>query len=798
VLPYRYIHMIRQVAFALRQLARTPGFTAAAVLCLALGTGANVAVFSIANAVLSRPLPLERSEEIFLASRLVDGAGTPLNFTEFSELRDAAGDLNLAIRTYVPVNLGNGREAQMAESELVSANYFSSVLRPRLVIGRSFAAEDDQPSNVVPVIISRSFWLRRFNEDPTVLGREVRINAHPATIIAVAPEGFTGVMSIVGPDLWIPLGMRQALLPASDDAALFGLVGRVRPGQTIAEVEAQLETLLPNLAAFHRAGKRTQVDARRAAGVGIPPGIRGPAISGLAFLAGLALLVLAIAVSNVIALMLIRAALREREYGIRAALGAGSRLIRDALIESLVLSVIGVIFGGVLAWWTTSLITSPRPADYLTSALNVRPDLNALWFSAFVAICTGLAAGIIPALRAGATDPLRLIRRVGAGRRDSRGFKLLSGFVITQIALSSILAFGAGLLLQGYLQRSQVELGFHTRNVLAASFNLADLNYDQTRGRLFYDRLIENIRAVPGVEEVALASETPFTSSTTVSVEAPAIVHGVKLTAVSRPYFDTLGIAIAAGRSFNQSHDVVVNETMARQFPLGSRLHVSQREETLEVVGIVKDTMVDGNTQTAAPAIYRSYRDEYRPSMIVLIRTNGSSSVADAFRRMLSALDPDVAMADFRTLDSHWERTIGSRRIIASLFSLLAALALLITAIGIYGVIGFVAKSRQHEFAVRTALGGRPGLIVWQIYRSALALTFWGLIIGVPLGFALAKVVGRSLFGVTGLELSVVVGVTLVAVATALAPPREPRELRSERTSQSSCGRISSSKCIRS
>src|SRR5262245_27990588 len=390
------MHMIRQVAFAFRQLARTPGFTAAAVLCLGLGTGANVAVFSIANAALSRPLPLERSEEIFLASRLLDGAGTPLNFTEFSELREAAKDLDLAIRTYAPVNLSDGREARMAEAELVSANYFSSVLRPRLVMGRPFAAADDQPSNVVPVIISRSFWLRRFNEDATVLGRQVRINAHPATIIAVAPEGFTGVMSIVGPDLWIPLGMRQTLLPSSDVTPLFGLVGRVRPGQTIPEVQAQLETLLPNLPGFHQTGKRTQVEARQAAGVGIPPGIRGTVISGLSFLAGLALFVLAIAVSNVVSLMLIRAALREREYGIRAALGAGSRLIRDALVESLVLAMLGVMLGGILAWWTTSLIASPQPAQYLTSALNVRPDLNALWFAALVAICTGLAAGIVP------------------------------------------------------------------------------------------------------------------------------------------------------------------------------------------------------------------------------------------------------------------------------------------------------------------------------------------------------------------------------------------------------------------
>ena len=765
------MHMIRQVAFTLRQLARTPGFTAAAVLCLALGTGANVAVFSIANAALSRPLPLERSEEIFLASRLLDGAGTPFNFTEFSELRDAARDLDLAIRTYVPVNLSDGREAQMAESELVSANYFSSVLRPRLIIGRRFAAEDDQPSSVVPVIISRSFWLRRFNEDPTVLGRPFRINAHPATIIAVAPEGFTGVMSIVGPDLWIPLGMRQMLLPSSDVTPLFGLVGRVRPGQTISEVQAQLETLLPNLPAFHKAGKRTQVEARQAAGVGIPPGLRGTVISGLSFLAGLALFVLAIAVSNVVSLMLIRAALREREYGIRAALGAGSRLIRDALIESLVLSLLGVVLGGILAWWTTSLITSPRGAEYLTSALNVRPDLNALWFAALVAIGTGLAAGVIPALRAGATDPLRLIRHAGVGPRDSRGFKLLSAFVVTQVALSSILAFGAGLLLQGYLQRSNVELGFDTGNVLAASFNLADLKYDETRGRLFYDRLAQNVRALTGVEKVSLASETPFASSRTVTVESPAPVSGAKLTSVSPEYFDTLGIALTAGRSFDQSQNVVINETLARQIPLGSRLRIlSQRAETFTVVGVVKDIMVDGNTRSATPVIYRSYRDEYRPAMTVLIRTNGSlPSAADAFRRIASSLDSDVAIADLRTLDSHWERTTGPRKQIASLFSTLAGLALLITAIGIYGVIGFTAKSRQREFAVRTALGGRPRLIVWQIFRSALVLTFWGLMIGVPLAFALAKIVGSSLFGVTGLEPAVIVGVALVAVATALA-----------------------------
>jgi putative ABC transport system permease protein len=762
------MHMIRQVAFALRQLARAPGFTAAAVLCLGLGTGANVAVFSIANAVMSRPLPLERSEEIFLASRLLEGVGTPLNFTEFSELREAANDLDLAIRTYVPVNFGDGREAQMAQSELVSANYFN-VLRPRLVMGRPFAAADDQPSNVVPVIISRSFWLRRFNEDPTVLGRQVRINARLATIIAVAPEGFTGVMSIVGPDLWIPLGMRQTLLPASDATPLFGLVGRVRPGHTISGAQAQLETLLPNLPAFLHAGKRTQVEARQAAGVGIPPGIRGPAINGLSFLAGLALLVLAIAVSNVVSLMLIRAALRAREYGIRAALGAGSRLIRDALIESLILSILGVMVGGILAWWTTSLITSPQPAEYLTSALNVRPDLNALWFAALVAIFTGLAAGIIPALRAGATDPLRLIRRVGTGRQCSRGFKLLSGFVITQIALSSILAFGAGLLLQSYLRRSQVELGFQTTNVLAASFNLADVHYDETRGRLFYDRLAQEIRAVPGVDEVALASETPFTASRTVTVESPALVSSVKVTIVSPQYFDTLGIAITAGRRFDSSTGILINETLARQIRPGARLRISQGGGTFEVAGVVKDTMIDGNTQTAAPVIYRSYRDEYRPAMIVLIRTSGSLSAAAALRRAVSTLDPDVAIMDLRTLASHWERTTGPRKQIASLFSLLAALALLITAIGIYGVIGFTAKSRQHEFAVRTALGGWPRLIAWQIFRSALALTFWGLMIGVPLALALVKILRSSLFGATVLEPAVILGVALVAVATAIA-----------------------------
>jgi ABC-type antimicrobial peptide transport system permease subunit len=315
-----------------------------------------------------------------------------------------------------------------------------------------------------------------------------------------------------------------------------------------------------------------------------------------------------------------------------------------------------------------------------------------------------------------------------------------------------------------------VEPGFQTRNVLAASFNLADVHYDETRGRLFYDRLSQEIRAVPGVDEVALASETPFTASRTVAVESPAFVNSVKLTTVSPQYFDTLGISLTTGRRFDSSTGILINETLARQIALGTRLRISQGGGTFEVVGVVKDTMIDGNTQTAAPVIYRSYRDEYRSAMTVLIRTAGTAlSVADAFRRVVSALDPDVAIMDLRTLESHWERTTGSRKQIASLFSLLAALALLITAIGIYGVIGFTAKSRQHEFAVRTALGGRPQLIAWQIFRSALALTFWGLLIGVPLAFALSKVVGRSLFGVTGLEPAVIFGVALVSVATAIA-----------------------------
>lgn len=773
--------MIRQIALVLRLLGKSPTFTASALLCLSLGTGANVAVFSIASAVLSRPLPVERSEDLVLLSFYIDGTPGPLNAVQVSEVRSAAKDIALAARTYVPVTFSDGKEAYVVETELVTANYFAGVLRPRLLLGRAFENREDEPSDYAPVIISRRLWRRRFNDAPDVIGKSIRISARDAVIVGIASEEFNGVMSIIGTDAWVPMGMRQALLPASHAAPTFGLVGRLTSGQTIEQVRTQLETILPHLPSFSSRAKDLRVEIGAAAGVGIPPGVRGQVVNGLSFLAALAVLVLAIAVANVVSLLLIRGALREREFGIRTALGADrGRLIRDALLESLVLTLMGAAIGTTVAWWATGLIPGPAPGEYLTSTLDLRPDRNALWFAVIVAIVTGLAAGLIPALRAGSADPLQLMQRGRTRGKPGRGFKVLYGFVVAQMALSIVLTFGAGLLVNGYLRASDVALGFDATNVLAVSFDVSQLNYDESRGRRFYDRLLREIRALPDVRDAALASGKPFgTALRLVSMDVPVAVKSMRFNVVSPEYFDSLRIEFLAGRNFTQRNEIVVNQTLARTLmrlpasgrsPLGMQFRLSgDTNEQFEVVGVVKDVMVSGQTQTADPSIYRSFDEEYRPSMTLLARMRSNpGAIMDVLRRVIASIDRDVAIVQMSTLKDDWANANSFRRQLTSLFSALGLLAMTITGIGIYGVVGYTSSSRQHEFAVRVALGGQPKRIAWQVLRSALSLAVSGLIVGLPLGFALSSLIRSSLFGVTAWQPQVITAVAAIGVTTAL------------------------------
>ena len=784
--------LFRDLRYACLSLARQPGWTLAAIICLAVGVGPNTAAFSIVNGLILRPLPFQDPHQlVMVAIQEPERAGTrPFSWTEYLEIApDLVPIAEVAVRTFAPVALASDTESRMVEAELSSASYFE-LLRQRPVAGRFFRADADRPGGALEAVISHALWQRRFHSDASIVGRPMRVNGVPVTICGIAPAGFFGVTSIIAPDLWLPATMNKVLTGQVDATPQYGAVARLAPGTSAEQLRAKLDVTLATRA---RDGKRPATGVVvPATGFGVPPAGRVAVLSASAMLFGLIALVTGVAIANVASLTLARATDRGREIGVRVALGAGTaQIVRQMLAESVILSLVGSAVGFLLVTWVTrglaALVPDSGQPSYIAFAIDVTPDLRVLLYAAAGAFVVAALFGLAPARYAARTDVVEALRgSAGAGRRPGT-IRTLSAIVIGQIAVSTTLLVGAGLLVRTYLNTQAIDPGIQTKNVLAVSLDLNQVALNEADGRRFFQDVTRRVAAVPGVEMTSLTRERPLTFS---GRDAPVWIdgaaagvadrHDAGAAVVTRDYFAMLGIDLLQGGGFTDADHgrppiAIVNETMARRLwpdgsPLGRTFRVQQNEgPPIQVIGVVRDVKYRSLTESPRAVFYRPFSQEYSSRMSVLIRSRvDATALVNTIEREIRASHPDLAVVDAVTLDEQKATAVAPRRQSAVLLLTVCGLGLLLSSVGLYGVTSYGVRRRARELGIRIALGATTRDVLTMVVRQALRLTFIGVGIGVLMSLGVMRLLGWLLYGVRTYDPATILTAVLVLVFVTL------------------------------
>jgi predicted permease len=779
--PHRWEdEMIQDLRFAIRMLLKQPGFTLIAVLTLALGIGANTAIFSLIDTVLLRPLAVAQPE------RLVRIHTRGSQYTSYANYRDLVDGnqvfSELSGHAVMALNLRQGEVMSRVFGELVTGNYFAA-LGVAPAIGSAFGTETDGAVGAHPVaVVSYGFWQRRFNADPSLAGQTIVLNGQQFTVIGIMPEGFRGTWPLViAPEIWVPVTMQPVLFPGADrlndrGRGWFDVFGRLKPEISLAQAQAavvlQTKRLAENYPEQNRGLERTEVlplDAIRGASF-------MQAISVFAALLSMIVgLVLLIACANVANLLLARAASRQQEVAIRLALGATRfRLIRQLLTESVLLAVSGGAAGCLLAGWLMRVVHSFRPPAQTPVPIEINPslDMRMLGFTLVVSMLAGVLFGLAPAWQASkpALVPLLKEGRGAMGGRALR-FSLRNTLVVGQVAVSLLLLICAGLFLRSLERAQHVDPGFETVRVLTVQLDLEPGGYDATRGTLFYQQLLDRIERVPGVEAASLGENIPLTFSRNtfgVAIEgsdAPDDDYPeIDSNRVGPRYFETMGIPLLAGREFNRQdvatapRVVIINETMARRFwpgqnPLGRRLRSRLGDNTLspyyEVVGLVKDSKYNTLGEEPQPFLYEATLQSYRHVGVLHVRSVGEpTGLRNAVRDCVSGLDKSL-LVEVATMRENLALAVLPARIAASLIGQLGLLGLSLALVGIYGVISYAVARRTSEIGLRMALGARPLDVFRQVIGQGMKLTLLGIGLGAASALALTRFLTSFLVGVS-------------------------------------------------
>jgi predicted permease len=788
--------ILGDVRYACRSLMGNPGWTLAAVLCLAIGIGPNTAAFGIANGLLLRPLPFDQPDELVMVAVQEADRTRPFSWAEYLEVAPGIAPISeLLVRTFAPVALAADDGSRMVEGELVSANYFA-LLRLEPVAGRFLRADADRPGMPAEAVISHALWQRRFNADPAIVGRVMRVNSHPVTICGVAPPGFVGVTSIVAVDLWMPAALGATVAGTVETVPQFGAAGRLKAGATKERLRAGLDVVLAGRA---RAGERPLTSVVvRGSGFGVPPAVRSVVLGVSALLFGLITLVTGVAIANVASLTLARATDRRREIAVRMALGASPRhIVRQMLVESLLLALAGATIGYLLAGWVTrgfaALAPSTGQPAHIAMAIDVAPDLRVLIYAMLAAIVVAALFGLAPARYASRTDVVDALKSAGGGGRRPGTVRALRAIVIGQLAVSTTLLVGAGLLVRSYLNTLAVAPGIETRGLVAVSLDVDQLGIDASHGRRVYDEIVRRLSTLPGVEGVSLVRERPLNFA---GRTAPVWVdHGPQASAeprdagavvVTPEYFGLAGIAVVQGRLFaagdgeGQAPVAIVNETMARRFwrdesPLGRTFRVRSAGAPVVIVGVARDVPYRSPTEEPRAVFYRPFAQEYAAGMNVLIRRRpGAASMASGIEREIRAVNPDLAIVDVSTLDDQVRTARAPRRQSAVLLLSVCGLGLLLSSVGLYGVVAYGVRRRAREFGIRIALGAAARDVRLMVLAQGFRLALAGLGLGFALSLVLTRAIARMLYGVTTydpLTLITAAGVLALVTLSALYMP---------------------------
>ena len=790
------------VRYAFRMLRVNPGFTAVAILSLAIGVGANTAMFSLADAMLLRPLPVERPQRLIALGSSDSHSVFPhgvsyLDYQDYRQPSDVMSDAMLFAPE--PFSLNRNGQSERLWGDIATENYFS-MLGVRPAVGRFFQPEDGSAPGADPVVVlSYRYWQRRFAGDSGVIGQAVQINSQPFTVIGVAPREFLGTEIYFAPDIWVPMLMAGPLFPSHPklleerDAHDFRCCGRLRDGVSIAQAGAAVATRARQLEqAYPESNKNVKVlvfpewEARFEAGTGKVLAMAS------AMLLAVVILVLLIACANVANLMLARATARRREFSIRQVLGAGrGRLIRQLLTESILMAMLGGIAGVVLAVWVTGLLSSFRPATDIPILFDFRTDIRVLVFTFFVAVLTGVIFGLAPALQASKPNLVPSLKgEEYSPRKRLRGWTLRNLLVVGQVSVSLLLLVCAGLFFRSLQNAANTETGFHNRNLLMFSMSLRQQGYDETRGLEFYRQFLEKAAALPGVKGVSLAFPLPldfFSSFDDVYVEGyqPKKDEG-KLsygyTAVSQGFFVTAGTPLLKGRDFSsrdtkdQPGVVIVNETFARRFwpgqeAIGKRIRVSEESAPyLTVVGLARDAKYRNLSESPQPYLYFPMQQQYPPEASFVAESSGDPlAMVPGIRGVVRELDANVPVYAVKTVADHINgRALLPFRIASGALTIFGGLGLVLAAVGLYGVMSYSVRQRTKEIGIRMAIGAQPRQILKQVVGQGLVLTLLGLGIGLVATLVATRAISSILFGVSAADPATFGAIPFVLLLVAL------------------------------
>ena len=791
--------MIKDLRYAIRGLAKHPGFAAIAIITLALGIGANTAIFSLVNTVLLRPLPVPQPEQIVsVALRGKSDSMLAFSYPNYKDFRDRNQVLSgLLVYRFVPVSLSRDGANERIWGYEVSGNYFD-VLGVQAVKGRTFLPEEDATRLSSPVaVVSYGAWQRRFAGDPDLIGKEIRLNNHPFKIIGIAPEGFKGTEMVYTPEIWVPISMIEWVEPGAgwiddrDTANLFG-IGRLKPGVGVKEAEASLNLFAQQLAKEYPDSNEGQTVMLTPPGF-IIPDLRGSVVSFTWILMAAVGLVLLITCINLAGLLLARATDRRREIAIRLALGASRRrLIRQLLTESILLSLAGGVAGFWLALWIINLLLAFRPPIDFPLTIDVGVDWRVLLFSMGISLVAGAAFGLVPALQATRPVLTSALKDTTAQAGYSRS-RLRSGLVVTQLALSLMILIGAGLMVRALQQLQTMSPGFDPSNALTVSFDLGLQGYDQAKGEQFYRQVVDRIESLPGVKSAALTTNIPLGlnySSSNIYVEGQPLDRGTSLPmamvgSIGPRYFETMGTPLLHGREFtNQDRKdtervAIVNETFVRRLipdaasgesALGRRISYRDGQGPfVRIVGVARDGKYFNIYEEPRSFIWDPLSQDYNSSASLVVRTTGDSQAALAgVRNAVSALDLNLPLYDVKILTEHMRLALFPGRIAATVLSGFGLVALMLAAIGIYGVTSYSVAQRTREIGIRMALGARLSDVLRLVIGNGLKLMAIGVGLGLIGAYVLTRALTSLLSGISPTDPVTFIFVSLLLIAVAL------------------------------
>ena len=783
-------NIISDVRFALRWLRRSPAFTLVAVGSLAIGIGFNTSLFTIVDALLFRPLPVERPDrlvDLFTTGGDGDQYATSSypDFLDFKARNEVFSDMLAYTPAIAAVNLTD--RPRLAMGETVTGNYFQ-VLGVHAKIGRTLVPDDDKPGAPRVAVISYKLWNREFGAANDAVGRTIHIHGQPYTIAGVTPAEFTGMVPLLGPEMWTPMqyvddvdpgGIISTVPSPTGNTRLerrgqrwMFVKGRLKPGVTADAAAANLRLIGKQLQTeYVQTNKNFDVSLLPTNQVHIHPTADKallPVAAGLMLMVGLVLL---IACANVASMLLARASGRQKEIGIRLAIGASRRrLVQQLLVESAVMASLGALAALALAWTLMRVVmATPLPIP-IPISFALRLDTRSLIFTALATMIAVLVAGLAPALKS--TRPNLVAELKGdttAARAGGRRWTLRDALVAGQIAVTMVLLVSAGLLTRSLLTAQRIGVGFETSRVAVLSTDMAMLGYDDVRAKQFYDRSLERVRALPQVESAALAERLPFSINyNRNSIFFPdrqgpsdkGIV--IDVTRVTPEYFATLGVPILQGRNFTAADTptsprvAIVNETMARKYwpdqpAIGKRFRLRTLDgPEVEIVGISADHKVNSVGEAATPYAHYAVSQSPSTSEILVVRGRGdAAALLTGMRKELAVLEPNVVFLDNQTMSTQVAATLLPARIGALGVSAVGVVAMALAAIGLYGVIAYAVARRTREIGIRMALGAKPGAVVALVLKQGLGIAAVGVAVGGVMAIGAAKAIGGVLYGVS-------------------------------------------------